>query len=272
MQMPLVQPGPQPEPQSEPQSAQSYGVDNAMGQPMMTSSSSIVQPAQPAQPESNKAPEKKSNSSLIIIIVIVIVSLIAVTFIGLFIWILLQYNGVSEDVEGQISMAVAEAKLVQAKELEEEFAEREKEPFRDFAGPIDYGQLSFKYPKTWSLYVESDASKGGDYKAYFNPIEVLEVSDTTVNALRLTIRDRDFATVAEEYQKAMDKKDSNLSMEITSVAGTTANRYTGVIPKTELKGIVVIFKIRDKTAILQTDSMFFEEDFNKILETIQFNV
>jgi hypothetical protein len=51
----------------------------------------------------------------------------------------------------------------------------------------------------------------------------------------------------------------------------TANRYTGVIPGTELNGIVVIFKIRDKTAVLQTDSVLFQNDFDTLLSSVRFN-
>ena len=74
-----------------------------------------------------------------------------------------------------------------------------------------------------------------------------------------------------EYQKAMDRKDANLTMQAVTIKDFTANRYTGTIPGTEMSGIIVIFKIRDKTAILQTDSTFFEQDFNTLLETITFN-
>lgn len=230
-----------------------------------TVSGSMVQPAQPP------VVIKKDNSGLIKTIVIIIVSLIALTFIVLFVWILVKYNDVSEDVEGQIAVAVAAAEEEKAMELEAEFAEREKAPYRDFAGPVDYGQLSFKYPKTWSLYIAKDAANGGDYEAYFAPIEVYAPSKTTINALRLTIRDKDFAAVAEEYQKAMERKDANLSMETTTVAGVTANRYTGKIPNTDLIGIIVIFKIRDKTAVLQVDSVLFESDFDRLLSTVKFN-
>ena len=69
----------------------------------------------------------------------------------------------------------------------------------------------------------------------------------------------------------MDKKDSDLSVEAVTVGGVAANRYTGTIPNTELSGVVVIFKIRDKTAILQTDAMAFVDDFDKLLATVQFN-
>ncbi len=223
--------------------------------------------AQPAM-----VPEPKSdNSGLVKTIIIVILSLVSLTFVGLFVWMMMQYNDVSADVNGQIATAVAEAKAEQALKDEEEFAEREKYPYRTFSGPADYGQLSFEYPKTWSVYIASDASKGGDFSAYFNPIEVNAVSDNTINALRVIIRDKDFESVAQEYQRAMEERDSNLSMESITVAGTTANRYSGTIPGTELNGYIVIFKIRDKTAVLQTDSVLFKEDFEKILGTIIFN-
>ena len=53
--------------------------------------------------------------------------------------------------------------------------------------------------------------------------------------------------------------------------GITMNRYTGVIPNTNLNGVFVVFKIRDKTAILQTDAEQFVGDFDTLLQTISFN-
>ena len=249
------------------------------GQPM--------QPLQPAQPvmqsgapgmpmvqQVQLAPEdKKDITSLIKTIAIIVVSLIAVTFIGLFIWMTVQYNDVSDDVDGQIREAVANAKDEQTSKMEAEFLEREKYPFKVFAGPADYGELSFEYPKTWSVYVAKAATTGGDFNAYFNPAQVDEVSKETINALRVTIRNTSFDKVTEEYQKAMDKKDSNLTMEAVTIgadANITANRYTGKIPDTDLSGYIVTFKIRDKTVVLQTDSTVFTDDFNKLLGTVTF--
>lgn len=213
----------------------------------------------------------RDNSGLIKTIIIIIISLVAITFIGLFIWIFLQYNEVSTDVDGQIAVAVAKAKDEQAAQLEAEFAEREKLPYKTFSGPVDYGQLTFNYPKTWSVYVAADAATGGDYQAFFNPTQVNTVAKDTVNALRLTIRDDSFDDVASEYQKFMDRKDSNLTMQAVTIGDISANRYTGTIPNTDLNGIIVIFKIRDKTAVFQTDTTLFEQDFNTLLQTISFN-
>ena len=221
--------------------------------------------------------QQKDTSGLVKTVAIVLLSLVAVTFVGLFIWVFLQYNEVRSDVDGKIALAVSEAKDEQAAKDEEEFAEREKNPYRVFSGPADYGQLTFEYPKTWSVYVAADASNGGTYSAYFNPIQVNAVSKDTINALRVTIENRSFESVAESYQRDVDRKDSRLTVESVTVGNVekgitvTANRYTGVIPGTDLNGCIVIFKIRDKTAILQTDSVLFEEDFDKLLSTIVFN-
>ena len=89
--------------------------------------------------------------------------------------------------------------------------------------------------------------------------------------MRLTIRNKSFEEVAAEYQKVMERNGSNLTVESVEINGITMNRYRGTIPNTDLNGVIVIFKIRDKTAVMQTDSESFVEDFNKLLQTVTFN-
>lgn len=241
-------------------------------QPVGTAVQSLAPNGQPMVQQVRPVPvAKKSVADIVKIIVIIALSLISVTFIGLFIWMTVQYNDVSTDVNGQIDAAVAKAKDEQFAKDEADFLEREKYPYKRFSGPIDYGELSFEYPKTWSVYIAAAATAGGDFNAYFNPVQVDAVGKDTINALRVTIRDKSFEEVAAEYQKAMDKKDSGLTMQAATVNGTTANRYIGKIPDTDLSGFIVVFKIRDKTVIMQTDSVLFEADFNKLLETVTFN-
>ena len=217
--------------------------------------------------------QKKDFSGLIKTIVIIVVSLIAVTFIGLFIWMMMEKNEAQSDLDSKIAVATAEAKDEQAQKMEAEFLEREKYPYKVFSGPVDYGQLTFEYPKTWSVYVAAAANKGGDFNAYFNPIQVDAVGKETINALRVTIRDKSIDEVTAEYEKAMKKKDSNLTIEATTIGknNVPANRYTGTIPDTELSGFIVTFKIRDKTAVMQTDSVLFQAEFDKLLGTVTFN-
>ena len=250
------------------------------GQMPQTQPLETPQPVQPSgmpMVQQVQAPveKKKDIAGLVKTIVIIVVSLVAVTFIGLFIWMYMQYDEAHTDVQGQSDIAVAEAKDKQATEMEAEFAEREKYPYKTFSGPEDYGQLTFEYPKTWSVYVAAAAEKGGDFNAYFNPNQVDAVGQSTINALRVTIRDKSFDNVVSEYQRIMNNRNSNLTVQTVTFGkdnSITGNRYTGTIPNTELNGFIVIFKIRDKTAILQTDSVLFETEFNKLLESVTFNV
>lgn len=217
---------------------------------------------------------KRDTKSLIKTIAIIALSLLSLTFIGLFIWMFVEYENASTNVEGQVADAVVKAVDENTTKLEDEFTEREKYPFKTFAGPADYGELTFEYPKTWSVYVAKDARAGGDFEAYFNPVEVNEVSETTINALRLAIKDTAFDEVAAEYQDALEDEENPLKLESVTIGkgmNITANRYTGNIPGTEFNGIIVIFKIRDKTAIMQTDSILFQADFDTLLSSVRFN-
>ena len=223
-------------------------------------------------------PEKKKDVvGLIKTIAIIAISLVAITFIGLFIWMFVQYNDAQTDLDGKLAIAAAEARDEQATKDEEEFLEREKYPYKTFSGPVDYGQLTFEYPRTWSVYVESDAANGGNFSAYLNPIQVNTVSKDTINALRVSILNDSYEDVVAKYRKEIEKKDAKLTVQSVVIGnvekGTevTANRYTGTIPGTDLSGFIVIFKIRDKTVIMQTDSVLFEEDFDALLKTITFN-
>ncbi len=255
------------QPNTQPMQAmpQTYG-QSVFGQPMMPQASSTMQ-------LTPKTPEKKkiSVSDIIKIVIIVILSITTILFVYLFIKANADRDEAQSNLDEKINIAVAEAKDAQAAELEAAFAEREKNPYKEFVGPEDYGSLAFEYPKTWSVYVARDASNGGDFEAYFNPGEVEAVSDSTINALRLIISTSSFENVVANYEWAMNQRDSDLSIRTIVVNDATANLYEGTIPGTELSGYIVIFKIRDKTAILQSDSILFENDFITLLDTVTYN-
>lgn len=211
--------------------------------------------------------QKQRSRSMFELIALIVVSLIAVTFIGLFIWKYLEWDTAKTDVDGQIDAAVAMAVSENTTKLENEFVEREKYPYRTFSGPADYGSLNFEYPKTWNLYIDKDASNGGDFEAYLNPGEVQPVGPKTINALRVTIRDAAFDTVARQYEGYV--RNGRLNVVSRTVGGTVANVYTGEVAS-DIQGIVTIFKLRDKTVLLQTDAMLFADEYYKLLDTVTF--
>jgi hypothetical protein len=187
---------------------------------------------------------------------------------SLAIWALLNYSEQKTNVEGKIDLAVAEAKKVQGDADEVKFAEREKEPNRQFVGPDDYGRLTFTYPKTWSVYVARDVAKGGDYEAYLNPVTVPPVSPTQQYSLRVLIEEKDYDQVVKSYENLVKKGD--LRSSATSANGNNGTRLDGSFTK-DIRGSAVIYKIRDKTLTIRTDADTFKPDFENIIKTINFN-
>lgn len=212
----------------------------------------------------------KRHYTVILSIILVLMTAVAIVFIWLYIQKYSEWETARNDVDSQIDVAVAMARAETTTKLEEEFAEREKYPYRTFAGPADYGSLTFEYPQTWSVYIAHDVIEGGDFEAYMNPVQVEPVSRETINALRITIRDEAFDYAVREYTDMVGREDSTLALSTRNVGGTLANLYIGDLPD-GIRGAMVAFKLRDKTVMLQTDADLFIDQFYKILDTVTFN-
>jgi len=219
----------------------------------------------PMRQNKNKYQEGAVSGSLIAIIGLVILVLATG---GLAIWAYFSYSEQKTNVDGKVSLAVAEAKKEQSDIDEEKFAQREKEPNRQFAGPDDYGRLIFDYPKTWSVYVARDVSRGGTYEAYLSPITVPPVSPTQQYSLRVTIEEKDYDQVVKTYEALVKKGD--LRTSATSANGNNGTRLDGSFSK-DIRGSAVIYKVRDKTITLRTDADTFKPDFENVIKTINFN-
>lgn len=184
------------------------------------------------------------------------------------IWAYVNYDDYKTNTDSKIAIAEAEARKEQADEDEARYAELEKEPRLEFVGPDDYGRLTFLYPKTWSVYVGSDISSGGTYRAYLNSIVVPPVSDSQQFALRVTIENESYDRVVSGYQRQIQR--GELTSSSISVNGKNGTRLDGSF-STNIRGSAVIFRIRDKTLTMRTDADTFRPDFDTIIQTIDFN-
>jgi hypothetical protein len=203
------------------------------------------------------------------VVMSIVLGVLAIGLTALSGWLFIQYNEKKTNVDGKVAAAVAEAKREQSQIDQENFLEKEKEPNRQFVGPDDYGRLTFSYPKTWSVYVASDASKGGEFKAYLNPREVPPVAGAQQRfALRVAIEDRDYDQVNDTYKSQIAS--GKLKSSIVTVDGVSGTRYDGSFSN-DIRGAVVLFKVRDKTVLLFTDANTFKKDFDKIIKTVKFN-
>lgn len=187
---------------------------------------------------------------------------------GMSAWLYTNYTEQKSNVNAKIDAAVSKAIKEQADADADKFAEREKEPLREFVGPVDYGRVTFNYPKTWSLYIATVVSNGGTYQAYLNPISVPMVSPNTQYALRVTIEQRDYDKVLVAYESLVKK--GSLKSSNVAVNGEIGTRYDGSFSN-DIRGAAVIFKIRDKTLTIRTDSNTFLPDFEELIKTIKYN-
>lgn len=207
------------------------------------------------------------NAQLIAIIGLLIV---AVGLSGLSAWLYVQYNDQKTNVDSKIAVAEAAARKLQAEEDDIKIKAIEEEPNREFAGPEDYGLLSFTYPKNWSVYVAEDpAMGGGSFMAYLNPVVVPPISSKTARfALTVAIENRAYDDVLDGYRKSIEKGDLT-SVPITA-NGHDGTRLDGAIAK-DIRGSAAFFRVRDKTITITTQAETFKEYFDNIVATVDFN-
>ncbi len=188
---------------------------------------------------------------------------------ALSVWLYMNYHEQKTNVDGRVSAAVATAKRDQASADDDKFTKREKEPNRQFVGPDDLGRLTFYYPKTWSVYVAEDGSQGKNYAAYLNPVTVPPVGgDSQRFALRVQVQTQDYNSAVNQYDSLV--QEGKLKSSTTSANGQTGTRLDGSFSE-NIRGAVVIYKLRDKTISVFTDANTFLPDFNTIVKTIKFN-
>ncbi len=268
---PQQQPQPQfqsqPSMQAQPYAQPGYAAPVAPATPV-TSTTPNGQAA-PAAPNNLfvAAPPAHDKKKWVIMTVVFIATTIIAASLG--VWALMQYGQQKTTVDSQVQSAVADAVKKQSDTDAANFLEKEKQPYRQFAGPDDYGTLGFEYPKIWSIYIAGDASSRGTYSAYFNPVSVPPISQNERYALRVTIEDKDYDKVIESY-KSLVSSGKLKAGTFQLNEDTNGTRLDGEFTK-DIRGSAVIFKIRDKTATLRTDAETFVPDFDKLIKTVQFN-
>ena len=207
------------------------------------------------------------NGSIVAIVVLVI---LVIGFGAFSVWAYLQYMDQKQNVDSKIDTAVADAVKTNSEKLEGDFEKREKEPKRQFAGPSDYGSLTFEYPKTWSAYQATDISKGGGvtYEAYLNPVLVPPITTTAKFALRITIEQKTYDKTVEQYDAYVKRGD--LKSSAYSDGKRTGVKLVGNFTK-DIYGTAVLLKMRDRTLTIRTDGDVFTEDYEALLKTVNFN-
>lgn len=206
-------------------------------------------------------------NGLAIILIVVIFLLVGVS--GFAVWAVIQKDNAESNLSDKVQAAVDAGKKDQIAADNKDYAEREKQPYRQFVGPDDLGAVQFSYPKTWSAYVDKSGSSG-IYEAYFYPIVVPPISSKTPNALRLSVTPRSYDEVVKSYEGKV--KSGDLRSSPVTVQGFNGLKLEGNFTKETPNAVLIIFKIRDKTMLISSESPQYFSDFNNVvLTSLRFN-
>ncbi len=200
----------------------------------------------------------------------VIFAVLMIAFAGLFVWAYMNYQDWQKNVQPKIDAAVKTAKAEQEKADTAHFKEEYKKPYLTYQGPSDLGSVSFQYPKTWSVYEDSNSGDNGGLMTYFNPKTVPPVNaDGQTFALQVKVDNTSYSDTLNNLQGQV--QDGTVKARPYKTNGYEGMRFTGQIDP-QHKGVVVVFKIRDNTLTITANSEKYVPELDKvILKTLKFN-
>lgn len=221
------------------------------------------QPTAPFDPTQPMQLPKKSLNTLMIPFILTLVFLLFT--IGFAFWAFTQmqeYKNKSDQKSAQ-AVSLAEKKLEAKKEAE--FAEREKNPFKEYRGSATFGSVVIQYPKTWSAYITESDRGTVPIDGYMHPNYVPGLQTETAFALRFQVSNTSYDQELKKYDS--DAKSGKVKVspasapKVPNVAGV---KIEGEVERGK-RGTVVLFPVRDKTLRIITESEQFNKDFNDII-------
>lgn len=210
-----------------------------------------------------KNPKNEANGLMVMAVVFGLI-----LFLGLvtMVWMAITFANYRNNDVNRLKAKEEESRIATTQKLEAQFAELEKTPYQQFVGPEDLEHVAFSYPKTWNQYINKATQP---FEVFFNPNLVRPVSDANSRyALRMLIEPNDYVKVVDKYSSLI--KSNKLKQSIININGQQSTRLDGQFSD-KITGSAVIFKIRDKTVTIRTDTdQTHLPDFNKLIGTITF--
>jgi hypothetical protein len=215
---------------------------------------------------------KRSSSAGFVPVSLVLNFVLAVILVGVAgfsIWAFMNYQDQKNNVDAKIADAVRVAKTAQQREDQTAFQEQEKLPTRKLTGPTELGAVTFDYPKTWSVYLDHNGDNN-QFEAYLHPGAVPSLQSRAAYALRVSVVNASYESTLANFQQPV--KEGTLKASPVSVNEVNGTRLDGKFSDST-QGSMVLFKVRDKTLRVFTESTTFVSDFDKvILPSLKFNI
>lgn len=202
-----------------------------------------------------------------LLIATILLSVFLVAFIGLFVWAFLNYQDHKKNVDGKVSEAVKTAEAAKTTELEAAFKVERERLFNKYTTNPVLANVTLEYPRDWSFYLEEDQNSSTQIQAIFHPT-VVQNSDPGTYGMRLRLEAKLYSEVLDDFEK--DIEDGLILVTPIKNGDTSGVRLDGQIDR-DHNGSMIMFPIRDKTLIVQTDSKeylsVYEEAIKKLVFT-----
>ena len=203
-----------------------------------------------------------------LVLVTILLGLLLVGAAGFGFWAYSERSDYKNNVDKKISEALASAEDSQRAELQKQFNEKAKSPYKTYESPPNFGTITFDYPKIWSVYIDQ-SSKSIPLNGYFHPEIVPGIQSTTALALRVEVVPSTYDTVLKQYADEIKNGKIRASATVPPKMEGIENVQPGTRLQGEIvskkQGTMVIVKIRDKTLKISTQSAEFLKDFDSIV-------
>lgn len=206
---------------------------------------------------------RKSEAGImnILVIPLIICGTLLVGALGFGAWAYVQAQdyktNFDEKVAGAVEVAVDRAKT----EKDNEFLEREKNPYKVYSSPAQYGSYSFQYPKTWSVY---ENEQNNSLVVLMQP-ELVSANPATAYSLKIEVLNTPYDASLQQLDPVIRSgKATVAAFALAKVPTVVGLRADGQIDQNKT-GSTIFLPLRDKTIKVSAESQDRIKDFNTII-------
>lgn len=204
----------------------------------------------------------------VLLVPLILVTLLLFGAAGFGYWAYGGYQDYKNNSDQKAAAAAQKAKVDEGIAKDKAFVEAEKNPLTSYDGPESYGSIHVEYPKTWSVYVNSQTTSDQPLDAYFNPRFVPSIDDpNSVFSARIQVVQTTYTGVLSIYTSSVKLGTVTITpYSLPKVAGVVGARIDGLIrPGKKNTGSMIVLPLRDKTLEIWTENAQAMGDFNNII-------
>ncbi|HET7641346.1 MAG TPA: hypothetical protein VFK47_21735, partial [Ktedonobacteraceae bacterium] len=208
----------------------------------------------------------------ILLLPVILLTVFFLTAVGFGLWAFTSRQDFKDNSDKKVAAAVAKAQSDTQAADAAQYAEQSKQPLDTYIGPSAFGNITVKYPKTWSAYVIENDKAASPVNAYFHPNFVPDPTNrTNAFALRVQLVTQSYDSVINGYTSQVQSKQVTIApYKLAKVPSVVGSRIEGQIQPTK-QGTMIVLPLRNMTLEIWTESNSFVADLdNNILPNLSF--